>query len=313
MTASGGPACRIVTIRTSGDRLQSAPLSEIGGKRLFVKEIEDALLQDEVDLAVHSSKDLPAILPDGLMIAGTLPREDPRDVIVLPFRDPGMPGTGSRLEPALSTLDDLVASLGSTPLVGTSSVRRIAQLARLVPAARFAPLRGNLETRLRKLDAGEYDALVLAAAGLRRLGFASRISFALPPSACVPAPGQGIVAIEVREGDADIRRLIAKCDDQAAAAALDAERALVTALGGGCQTPIGALASPLEHDGLELVATVMSLDGTRMIRRHARGNRSDAVALGTRVAADLIEDGAGEILEEIGRLSAVDHQQSTED
>ena len=206
IAAAGGPPCRIVVIRTSGDRLQDAPLSEVGGKRLFVKEIEDALLRDEIDLAVHSSKDMPAVLPDGLVIAGVLPREDPRDAVVFPVRL--KPDTTARAmsavhQPsagAVATIDDLVAALGQSPSIGTGSVRRIAQLTRLFPGARFTPIRGNLDTRLRKLDEGAHDALVLAAAGLRRLGFANRISFALPAAACVPAPGQGIVAVEIRAG-----------------------------------------------------------------------------------------------------------------
>jgi len=303
---AGGPACRIVVIRTSGDRLQEAPLSEIGGKRLFVKEIEDALLRGDIDLAVHSSKDMPAVLPAGLAIAGVLPREDPLDAVVLPS------------SPAPLTVDDLVAELGQTPTIGTSSVRRIAQLTRIFPGARFVPIRGNLDTRLRKLDAGEYDAIVLAAAGLTRLGFASRISARLPVDACVPAPGQGIVAIEIREGDEAVRQAVSSVDDAAAGAALEAERAVVTALGGGCQTPIGALASWVRSaspaspervtgDALELVAVVVSLDGSRAVRAHRRGARSDAAALGARVAADLLAEGAGDILAEAQRaLGAVE-------
>jgi hydroxymethylbilane synthase len=282
---TGGPPCRIVTIRTTGDRLQEAPLSEVGGKRLFVKEIEDALLRFDVDLAVHSSKDMPAILPEGLTIPAVLPREDPLDAIVV-----------SGFSRTLTTIEDVVTVLGQSPVIGTGSVRRIAQLTRLFPGARFSPVRGNLDTRLRKLDDGDYHALVLAAAGLRRLGFVSRISMALPAAACVPAPGQGIVAIEIREQDDDVRRVVARIDDPWAAAALNAERALVAALGGGCQTPIGALATPVEGDVLELVAAVVSLDGSRAVRRQRRGQRTDAAALGAQVAAELIEDGAGEIL-----------------
>src|SRR5581483_5114939 len=142
---SGGPSVEILVIKTSGDRLQDRPLSEAGGKRLFVKEIEDALLREEIDLAVHSSKDLPAELPDGLAIAGVLPREDPHDVVVLPAR-----------AEKLASIDDLIGRLGQTPAIGTSSVRRIAQLTRLIPCGRFAPIRGNLDTRLRKLDAGQH-------------------------------------------------------------------------------------------------------------------------------------------------------------
>jgi len=283
---TGGPPCRIIIIKTSGDRLQHGPLSDIGGKRLFVKEIEDALLRDDIDLAVHSSKDMPTILPDGLAIAGVLPREDPFDAVVLPsFRST-----------ATSTIDELVAALGQAPSIATGSVRRVAQLTRVFPGARFAAIRGNLDTRLRKLDSGDYDALVLAAAGLRRLGFASRISLTLPSSACVPAPGQGIVAIEIREDDDALRPIVTRINDDAAGAALRAERALVEALGGGCQTPIGALASPIDGETIELVAAVVALDGSRTVRGSARGPRAEARALGARVGAQLIADGADEIL-----------------
>jgi len=295
---AGGPACRIVVIKTSGDRLQEAPLSEVGGKRLFVKEIEDALLRNEVDLAVHSSKDMPAVLPEGLTIAAVLPREDPLDAVVLPV------GSIRLRPPSIASIDDLVAALGRSPAIGTGSVRRIAQLTRLFPGARFTPIRGNLDTRLRKLDEGAHDALVLAAAGLRRLGFASRISLALPAAACVPAPGQGIVAIEVGDGDDDTRRAVVHIDDRAAGAALKAERAVVEALGGGCQTPIGALATPEDGDTLQLVAVVVALDGSRAVRRHARGPRERAAALGASVGAQLLADGAGDILADAHRAQA---------
>jgi hydroxymethylbilane synthase len=307
IAASGGPPCRIVVIKTSGDRLQDAPLSEIGGKRLFVKEIEDALLKGDIDLAVHSSKDMPAVLPEHLAIAGVLPREDPLDAIVLPVMANGLglmagnpsghPTIAISHQPsAISCVEDLVAVLGQSPSIGTGSVRRIAQLVRLFTGARFAGIRGNLDTRLRKLDEGGHDALVLAAAGLRRLGFGNRISFALPASACIPAPGQGIVAIEIREDDATVREAVARIDDPAAAAALSAERALVESLGGGCQTPIGALASPVDGDRLDLVATVVALDGSRAVHERALGARSEAAALGARVGAALLAQGAGEIL-----------------
>lgn len=291
IAAAGGPPCDIVVIRTSGDQLQHAPLSEVGGKRLFVKEIEDALLRRDIDLAVHSSKDMPAALPDGLAIAGVLPREDARDAVVLSHRACPTPSS-------LLSIDDLVSLLGRSPSIGTGSVRRIAQLIRLFPGARFTPIRGNLDTRLRKLDEGAHDALVLAAAGLRRLGFESRISFALPLDACVPAPGQGIVAIQIRAGDNDARRAVTPITDDAAARALDAERAVVTALGGGCQTPIGAYAASAGNDGLELVAAVVSLDGSRAVREHAFGSRQAAAALGAKVGAALLAKGAGEILAE---------------
>ena len=283
----GGPPCEIVVIRTSGDRLQDAPLSEVGGKRLFVKEIEDALFKGDVDLAVHSSKDMPAVLPAGLAIGAVLPREDPRDAVIL---------RQSPADDVITTLDELVARLGRSPSLGTGSVRRIAQLSRLFPGARFAPIRGNLDTRLRKLDAGEHDALILAAAGLRRLGFESRIAFALPAMACVPAPGQGIIAVEIRQGDDATRRAVAAIDDGDTAAALEAERAMVEALGGGCQTPIGALASPVGADELELAGTVVSLDGARAVHARSRGLRSNAAAVGREVAAQLAAGGAADIL-----------------
>jgi hydroxymethylbilane synthase len=300
----GGPACEIVVIKTSGDRLQDAPLSEVGGKRLFVKEIEDALRRNEIDLAVHSSKDMSAVLPDGLVIAGVLPREDPLDAIVLPSTH-----SGSKI----LTIEHLIAALGQTPSIGTGSVRRIAQLKRLWPNARFAPIRGNLDTRLRKLDEGENDALVLAAAGLRRLGFGSRISLAVPVTACVPAPGQGIVAVEIRAGDSRVASAVQAIDDAAAHSALAAERAVVEALGGGCQTPIGALASPIDADSFELVAVVVALDGSRAVRASARGSLRNAAAIGAQVAARLLADGADEILGDVrSRQSPVVGHQSSD-
>jgi hydroxymethylbilane synthase len=316
--AAGGPACRIVVIKTSGDRLQEAPLSEVGGKRLFVKEIEDALLRHDIDLAVHSSKDMPAVLPAGLAIAGVLPREDPLDAVVLPVKAEGSGltahGFPSSVGPQASamTIDDLVAALGQSPSIGTGSVRRIAQLIRLMPGARFTPIRGNLDTRLRKLDEGAHDALVLAAAGLRRLGFASRITMTMPVDACVPAPGQGIVAIEIREDDAQTERAIASIDDPMAGAALRAERSLVESLGGGCQTPIGALARPVDGRTLELVAAVVALDGSRAVRAHARGPRDAAAALGSRVGEQLLAQGAGDILAEAQQSSVTSRQASVE-
>ena len=286
---AGAQPARVIVIRTSGDRLQEAPLSEVGGKRLFVKEIEDALLAGEIDLAVHSSKDLPATLPEGLIIAGVLPREDPRDAVVLPASSARAPAAGGPLA-------ELMAACGRSPTIGTGSVRRIGQLTRLLPGARFTPMRGNLDTRLRKLDAGACDALVLAAAGLRRLGFASRISVALPVGACVPAPGQGIVAIETRGGDEVVRRTVALVSDQAAETALAAERAFVEALGGGCQTPVGALATVADDGLLELIAVVVAVDGSRAVRASARAPRADAAKLGVEVARQLLAEGADDIL-----------------
>jgi len=322
IAAAGGPPCRIITIKTSGDRLQDVPLSEIGGKRIFVKEIEDALLRDEIDLGVHSSKDMPAVLPPSLAIAAVLPREDPLDAVILPQNADGSARyTGSVGEhhahvsahhaPA-TDVDDLVACLGQTPAIGTSSVRRVAQLTRLFPNARFEPIRGNLDTRLRKLDDGQHDVIVLAAAGLRRLGMQRRISMTLPSSACVPSPGQGIVAIEIRADDDAVREIVSAFNDAQAWAALDAERAVVEILGGGCQTPIGALASPLidanGHAGLDLVACVVAPDGSRAVRAQATGSMDHARALGERVAKQLLAEGAREILDDV---RAVQHAGTT--
>ncbi|MDA1183774.1 MAG: hydroxymethylbilane synthase [Acidobacteria bacterium] len=290
LRSRAGIDCEITVIKTSGDRLSEAPLSEIGGKRLFVKEIEDALLAGTIDLAVHSSKDMPAIPPPGLTLGAVLPREDARDAIVLP---------SGVAPPTHLGLDEVVQHLGRAPRIGTSSVRRIAQLTRLCPGARFAPIRGNLGTRLGKLDAGGFDAIVLAAAGLIRLGFETRISAALPVSACVPAPGQGIIAIEIREDDAATGAAVHVITDPIAAAALTAERVVVTRLGGGCQMPIGAHA--VVSDGeLTLTAVVLSLDGSRTASADARGPAAEPTLVGARVADELLTQGAAEILVEFG-------------
>ena len=293
--AAGGPAVDIVVVTTTGDRLQHAPLSEIGGKRLFVKEIEDALLNDTIDLAVHSSKDMPAELPAGLDVAAVLEREDPRDALVLPLEK----GDGNLFPERIPVpLSDIVRVMPSNARIGTGSVRRVAQLKRLFPTASFENVRGNLDTRLRKLDSGDYDLLVLAAAGLRRLGFSSRISAAVPIEDCVPAPGQGIIAVEIRSGDNVTRELVSRINDADAWAALQAERALVTTLGGGCQMPIGGLALPAGIGQLELHAVVASLDGARVISYKKAGPRGSAVSLGRDVAEYLMAHGAASILDE---------------
>ena len=279
-------ATEIVVIKTGGDRLQEAPLSEAGGKRLFVKEIEDALLSNDIDLAVHSAKDMSAVLPDGLIIAAVLPREDPRDALVF------AQGT------TVVSFEAALTHIGEMPSIATGSVRRIAQLAAVLPHARFAAIRGNVDTRLRKLDAGEYEALVLAAAGLRRLGFAERISAAIPVDVCIPAPGQGIVAIETREDDEELLKALAVINDREAAVSLSAERAVVTALGGGCQLPLGVVAVH-ERDSLSVHAIVASPDGREALRQTVKGSAASAAALGRRLADQLVEAGAADILSAI--------------
>jgi len=283
---AAGARVELIVIATTGDRRQEGPISVEGSKRLFVKEIEDALLAEEIDIAVHSAKDMSAVLPEGLVVAATLPRDDPRDAVVL--RD------GIRTQDFAGAL----AHLGEGPAIGTSSIRRIAQLAPLVNRARFAPIRGNVDTRLRKLDAGGFDALILAAAGMRRLGAGARISAPIPLDACVPAPGQGIVAIEIREGDARARGLVAPASDGAAAASLVAERTVVAALGGGCQLPLGAIAL---HDRatLRMHGVVATPDGVRTIRREVAGPISDPAAVGAQLAEALVRGGAMEILDRL--------------
>jgi hydroxymethylbilane synthase len=286
-----GLASELVVIKTSGDRLADAKLSEVGGKGLFVKEIEDALLAGTIDLAVHSSKDMPARLPEGLEVRAALPREDPRDALVLP-------APAGRM-----TFEAAIAGLGPSPRVGTSSVRRVAQLSVLMPNARFEPFRGNLDTRLRKLDRGDVDAIVLAAAGLRRLDQAARISAFVPPEGCVPAPGQGIVAVEIRRGDAATAAAVDRIGDAEALDALSAERAVVDALGGGCQMPIGAHAA-VSGDRITLTGVVIAPDGSRVARAAAEGARSESDAVGREAARRLLAGGADDIL---SRIRAADH------
>ena len=292
--AHSGHECELKIIKTTGDRLVHANLSTVGGKRVFVKEIEQALVSNEIDLAVHSAKDMPAELPDGLVVRAVLPREDPRDAVVLP---PGTPLSGLNAT-------EFVTALSTPPRVGSGSVRRVAQLSHVWPDAQFQLVRGNVGTRLGKLDAGGYDLLILAAAGLKRLGFTERISATIDTHTCVPAPGQGVVAIEARSDDQKISTILHTVNDPITWAALSAERAVVTALGGGCQVPIGALAEA-KGDELHLSAIVASLDGTQLLRRKANtpGHTSaadlveSAAELGNAVARGLLEDGAGPILD----------------
>lgn len=276
-----GAAVELVTITTHGDVRQDAPLATIGGKGIFVTEIHDAMLSGEIDIAVHSAKDMAAVSPRGLMIAAVLPREDPRDALILPALGSDGPGDTTVLK------DDAV--------IGTGSPRRIAQLRRYHPRARFESIRGNVDTRLRKLDAGDVDALVLACAGLRRLGLAQRISRPIPVDECLPAPGQGIIAIEVRAGDSHSGAVVAALNDPATGTALAAEQAVVAALAGGCQLPLGVLAE-VGAGEIRLRAVAASFDGSRTVSAHATGTSGEAVETGRRLAQDLASRGAMELL-----------------
>ncbi len=269
---------RIEIIKTSGDG-NTDPLALIGGKGVFTKELEDALLGQRVDLAVHSLKDLPTIVPLGLVLAAICKREDPRDALVL---RQGQTASLRTLPP------------GAT--VGTSSPRRLAQLKHLRPDLVVDELRGNVDTRLRKLDEGQYDALVLACAGLRRIGLEARISAALPPGDMLPAVGQGALGVETRSDDADTLEIVAALDHKFTRLACMAERALLCSLGGGCQLPIAAYAVVREKR-IRLDGLVASRDGSRVVRDRVSGALDVAEELGALLGEQLLTQGAAELLE----------------
>jgi hydroxymethylbilane synthase len=279
LAALGLPS-EIEIIRTTGDKITDVPLARLGRaegvKGLFTKEIEEALLEGRIDLAVHSLKDMPTELPEGLALTAVPVREDPRDALV-----------GSAL-----------AGIPHGARVGTSSLRRRAQLKAIRPDLEVADLRGNLDTRLRKLDEGQYAAIVVAAAGLKRMGWGQRIAELLPVEVMCPAVGQGALAIETRrdggKGEAAARRL----DDAGTRTAVLAERAVLRALGGGCQVPVGAHAA-VQEDRLTLRAVVISPEGDVLIHREAAGPAQEPEAVGERLAEELLGAGARQILEEV--------------
>lgn len=270
----------IVIIKTTGDKIFDQSLSKIGGKGLFTKEIEDALLKRKIDLAVHSLKDLPTSLPAGLRIGAITRREDVRDALLT------VNGVSS------------VRALSVGARVGTSSLRRRAQLLRIRPDLRIEDLRGNLDTRVTKLKRGEYDAIVLAFAGLRRLGLGLEHAHPVPLTQILSAVGQGALAIETRDNDEQTNRMARALHHSATAAAVTAERALLAGLGGGCQVPIAAHARVLRGE-LKLRALVASVDGTHVVAGSVSGLPKEAAAAGQRLARRLIAKGAGEILREI--------------
>ncbi|MBI3664736.1 MAG: hydroxymethylbilane synthase [Acidobacteria bacterium] len=275
--ASQLPGAEITVIKTSGDKITDVPLARAGGtKGLFIKEIEEALLEGRIDLAVHSLKDMPAEIDPRLVIAAVPTRQDPRDALA-----------GRRL-----------SELSCGAKVGTSSLRRAAQLRHLRRDLQVEELRGNVDTRLRKLDEGRYDAIVLAAAGLDRLSLDGRIAERLDPEVMCPAIGQGALAIETRADDADTRRLLAPLDDPTARAETSAERALLEALGAGCQLPVAGWAR-LTGDRLRLMAVVASPDGAELVRVALDGPASDPAGLGRRTAESLFRRGADRILRQV--------------
>lgn len=271
----------IVIIKTSGDKMQQSSLSLIGGKGIFIKELEDALLDGSIDIAVHSVKDIPTDVPPRLSFPAICRREDVRDCLVS--------GNGATLQ-----------NLREGARVGTGSLRRQAQLRHIRPDLDVRDLRGNVDTRLRKVEAGEYDAVMLAKAGLDRLGWSHRISETLSPEVCMPAVGQGALGVECRASDAETSTALEKLDDAATRAAIVAERTLLSVLQGGCQVPIGAWAR-IERGELVLDACVCSIDGLQYIKQRDTAPPDQARTLGERMAQLLIDAGAQNILEEVSR------------
>ncbi len=267
---------------TKGDKILDAPLAKIGGKGLFTKELEQAMLAGEIDLAVHSLKDMPTEVPEGLAIAAITKRADPGDAFV-------------------SNRYASLAALPAGAAIGTSSLRRRAQLLHARPDLTIRDLRGNVNTRLAKLDAGEYDAAVLAVAGLKRLGFAARIREVLPQSLLLPAVGQGALAIETRAADAAVRERVAFLADAGTTACAHAERAFLARVEGGCQVPVGVYAQPAAA-GIAVEAVIASLDGARLYRDRVEGAAADAAALGTELADRLLAAGGLDVLHELGLL-----------
>ena len=272
------PECEVVLkkIVTKGDRILDVPLAQIGGKGLFTKEIEEDLLSGEVDLAVHSLKDMPTVLPEGLCLTAITERANVGDAFV-------------------SNKYDSFAELPLGAVVGTSSLRRKAQLLAARPDLTIRDLRGNVDTRLRKLDEGLYDAVILAAAGLERLGHGDRIKAVIPSDVCLPAVGQGALAIECRTDDAEVRQMLDFLNDMPTVHATNAERAFLGLLEGGCQVPIGVHAD-VEGDKIKIEAIIAALDGSTVLRDTIEGAATDAVALGQELGKKMLANGGHEIL-----------------
>ncbi|MGQ0673508.1 MAG: hydroxymethylbilane synthase [Hyphomicrobium sp.] len=282
MAAHGLPetAFEIVVIKTTGDRIQDRPLSEAGGKGLFTKEIEEALIAGDIDFGVHSMKDMQTVLPDGLGIVAILPREDVRDAFI-------------------SLKYGSLAEMPKGAVVGTSSLRRHAQVKNLRPDLEVVGFRGNVETRLRKLEDGVADATFLACAGLNRLGLADRITARVPVETMLPAAAQGAVGIEARIDDVKTAELLAPLNHQETALAVTAERAFLGRLEGSCRTPIAGLAT-VAHDGIGFRGALLSPDGAHCLETERRGRLVEAAALGYDAAEDILERGGRRLLAGLG-------------
>lgn len=275
-----GITVELVRIKTQGDKILDVPLAKIGGKGLFVKELEEAMMDDRADLAVHSMKDVPMEFPDGLGLVAICEREDPTDAFV-------------------SNDFDNVDALPHGAIVGTASLRREAQLRAYRPDLEIRTLRGNVNTRLAKLDAGDYQAIVLASSGLKRLGFHDRIRYSLPDTVSLPAVGQGALGIECRLDDEELITMLATLDHVDSSDRVKAERALNRRLEGGCQVPIAAYALLEDDDMLWLRGLVGAVDGTQVFRVEGRAHRKDGEKLGRELAEDLLAMGADKVLAEI--------------
>jgi len=286
-----GLEVEFLKIKTTGDKILDVPLAKIGGKGLFVKEIEEALLRGDADLAVHSMKDVPVVLPEGLHISAICEREDPRDALITRISSP---------KPRVSSFADLPPGA----VVGTSSLRRACQIRAKRPDLVIKQLRGNLDTRIRKLDEGQFDAIIVASAGVRRLGMKERITELLSTDISLPAIGQGAIGIECRRDDEFINTLMSGLDHQETSICVRAERAFLRRLEGGCQVPIAACArinpSPLtSHSSLIIEGLVGSISGDTIIRGSVSGSIDEPESLGTSLAEDLLSRGADKILSEV--------------
>jgi hydroxymethylbilane synthase len=274
-----GVTVEIVTIKTTGDKILDVPLAQIGDKGLFTREIENELLDGKIDLAVHSMKDLPSLLGEGLCLGAVLPRENPHDVFI-------------------STRHLSLADLPEGAVIGTSSLRRVAQLKKLRPDLTLANMRGNVETRIRKMEEQGLDGIILAYAGVKRLGYESYISEIIAEQEILPAVGQGAVAIELRADDEETSRLVNAINDRDTWLEITAERAFLARLEGGCQVPIACLARK-EADQLKISGLIASLDGIKVYKACLECGLDDAASSGRQLAEQLLARGAGQILDEI--------------